>query len=174
MSRQLKRIKRKRIDSYFNKGIIVDTGPLILLLAGNYNVDVIGKTKLTKGYDVEDYEILFKFISKFGAIIVTPQTLAEVSNIINTKEPSNNFENFLRKTINILSDSKEVYVKKDIILSSNEVFKLGITDSSILLCSERYDKVILTKDLKLSLLCRSKGIPVVHFDELRDEIWSSM
>ena len=71
MKTKLMSVREKNIVSYFKKGIIVDTGPLIFLLAGNYNYDLIGKTQLTRQYTKEDFEILSGFISKFRKVIVT-------------------------------------------------------------------------------------------------------
>ena len=164
-------IREKNIRSYFRKGIIVDTGPLILLLAGYYNYDTIGKNKLTEEFTTDDFDILFKFLSNFRGIIVTPHVLAEVSNLINTKVNKSDFTDFIERITEKLSRFKEVYIKKDEILAGEEVKKVGITDAGILLACEKRDNLILTKDFKFENLCISKGLPVIHFDKLREESW---
>lgn len=165
--------KEEIIRSYLNKDIIVDTGPLILLLAGNYNLDLIGKSQLTREFNKYDFELLQYFISKFRKVIVTPQILAEVSNIINTKRINGKFSDFIEKTINILLQSKEIYINKNEILAREEIKKVGVTDTGIILCCEKNDQMILTKDFEFVGICRSKGLPVIHFDELREMAWSS-
>jgi len=164
-------IREKDIRLYFRKGIIVDTGPLILLLAGYYNYDSIGKSKLTAEFIKRDFDILTSFLSKFRKIIVTPHVLAEVSNLINTRVHKSDFADFIEKIIENLSDFKEVYVQKDEIISREELKKVGITDTGILLACERDNNLILTKDFRFKGLCISKGLPVIHFDRLRAESW---
>jgi len=164
-------IREKNIQSYFRKGIIVDTGPLVLLLAGYYNYDSIGKSKLTAEFTKGDFDILTSFLSKFRKIIVTPHVLAEVSNLINTRVHKSDFADFIEKITEILSDFKEVYVQKDEIISREELKKVGITDTGILLACERDNNLILTKDFSFKGLCISKGLPVIHFDRLRAESW---
>ena len=164
-------IREKNIRSYFRKGIIVDTGPLILLLAGYHNYDTIGKNKLTAEFTKADFDILMGFLSNFRGIIVTPHVLAEISNLINTKVNKSDFTDFIEKTIEELLRFKEIYIQKDEILAGEEVKKVGITDAGILLACERDNNLILTKDLKFEGMCRSKGLPVIHFDKLRAESW---
>ena len=164
-------IREKDIRLYFRKGIIVDTGPLILLLAGYYNYDSIGKSKLTAEFIKRDFDILTSFLSKFRKIIVTPHVLSEVSNLINTRVHKSDFADFIEKIIENLSDFKEVYVQKDEIISREELKKVGITDTGILLACERDNNLILTKDFRFKGLCISKGLPVIHFDRLRAESW---
>jgi len=92
-------IREKNIQSYFRKGIIVDTGPLVLLLAGHYNYNSIGNSKLTAEFEKGDFDILTSFLSKFRKIIVTSHVLAEVSNLIITKVNKGNFADFIEKII---------------------------------------------------------------------------
>ncbi len=164
-------IREKNIQSYFGKGIIVDTDPLVLLLAGYYDYDSIGKSKLTAEFTKGDFDLLTSFLSKFRKIIVTPHVLAEVSNLINTRVNKTDFADFIEKIIETLSDFKEAYVQKDEIISREELKKVGITDTGILLACERDNNLILTKDFQFKGLCISKGLPVIHFDRLRAESW---
>ncbi len=166
-------IREKNIRTYFRKGIIVDTGPLVLLLAGYYNYDLIGKSKLTAEFTKGDFDILTSFLSKFRKIIVTPHVLAELSNLINTRVNKSDFADFIERIIEKLSDFKEAYVQKDEIISREELKKVGITDTGILLACERDNNLILTKDFQFKGLCISKGLPVIHFDSLRAESWFS-
>jgi hypothetical protein len=171
MNFKLSLFGKKDEEYYFRNGIILDTKPFLFYLAGRYDFDSIGKTPLTEEYRKEDFEILNDFISKFKRIVITPQILAEVSNIINTKIPKNNFVIFINKIIKILLDAEEMYINKNDILKREEI-KLGITDVSILTLCERSDQIILTKDLVFANLCLDKGLPIIHFDWLRSLYWS--
>lgn len=166
------RVAGRPLVTYFRKGIILDTGPLLFFLAGNYNFDSISRTPLTKEYTQEDFLLLQNFIGKFRKIITTPQILAEVSDIAENKL-DRGFSDFIKKIIEILLDSEEVHIEKNKILVNEQIGKFGVTDVSIILSSEKNNQFILTKDLDFALLCQSKNLPVLHFDWLRGSFWSS-
>lgn len=71
-----------------------------------------------------------------------------------------------------LIEFKEVYIHKDRILSNEELKKIGITDTGILITSQQENTIILTKDFKFESICKSKGLPIIHFDKLRELYWS--
>lgn len=171
MKSDLISVTQKNIKSHFKKGIIVDTGPLILLMGGYYNYDLIGKTSLTYEFTKEDFELLVRFLNNFREVIITPQILAEISNRVNNKLPKDKFADFIEKTIKYFVSFKEEYIKKNDILSRIELRKVGFTDISILLSSEKDNYLILTKDWKFKGMCFSKGLPVIHFDKLRTADW---
>lgn len=161
---------KKNEEYYFRKGIIIDTKPLLFYLAGSCDFESIGKAPLTEEYTKEDFELLNNFILNFKKIVITPQILAEVSNIINTKIPKSNFVEFINKIVNILLKSEEVYINKNDILKRKEL-KFGVTDAITLTVCERSDQIILTKDLPFANLCSSNGLPVINFDALRGYSW---
>ena len=163
----LAKIYYEEYKKYFGKNIILDTGPLLFLLESIYNNSSIGKTPFTKGYSLKDFETLTNFLSNFKGVMITPQILAEVSNLINNRLSRNDFYDFMNKIVKNLLKYEEVYIKKEDILVKEDTKILGITDIGIFLSGEKTKHMILTKDLKLSDFCRSKGVAVIHFDELR-------
>jgi len=166
------RVAGKPLITYFRKGIILDTGPLLFFLAGNYDFDSIGRMPLTKEYKQEDFLLLQNFIKKFRKIIITPHILAEVSDIAEN-ELDAHFLDFVNRIKKILLDSEEARIKKNEILENEQIGKFGVTDVSIILSSKTNNQFILTKDLPFALLCQSKNLPVFHFDWLRELSWSS-
>jgi hypothetical protein len=163
------------LDNSFVRGgknLVIDTGPLLFLLAGYHKHGSIGKTELTQEYTKDDFDLLMCFISNFRHIIVTPHILAEVSNLVNTRIHRNEFRSFMETVIRILSDYQEVYIEKDKVFTKDEIRWLGITDVGILMAAGIDNSVILTKDFNLSRLCEKKDLSVVHFDKLRELSWS--
>lgn len=172
MKSDLFSVTQKNIRACYRKGVLVDTGPLLLLILGCYNYDLIGKLPLTEEFTKNDFDLLDRFLNNFKTIVITPQILAEISNHINTKLPKNHFSDFIEKTISAFHSLEEDYVGKNLLLSRVELKKIGFTDMSILLSCEKEGYLILTKDLKFEGICLSQGLPVIHFDKLRASSWT--
>lgn len=160
------------IKDYFGKDIIIDTGPLILFLSGVYNYESIGKNSLTKEFSKEDFRLLSEFLRNFKKIIITPHVLTEVSNLVNNKLPKNYFKDFIVKVLKDIKDMKEVTINKEEITSKEILKEIGVADTSILICCEKENKLILTKDFNLSLRGQKKEMPIIHFDTLRAIEWN--
>ncbi len=162
------KIYLKNKTKYFGKNLLLDTGPLLFLLGSLMDIKKIGETLLTKGYTQEDFEKLQYFISKFDKIIITPQILLETYHLIKRDiKNKNNFEKFIEESIKKLKELGELHIEKNKILDKKEFIYIGITDMSLLISSEETDQMILTKDFPFAELCRKRGLPIIHFDEIR-------
>ena len=159
------------IRKYVNKPIIFDTGPLLFYLAGSKDPNKIGKEKISQGYTKEEFELLINFASLFSEIIVTPNILAECSNLINRDINKNKFEPFMSSSTNLFEELNEKYIEKNVIIKNSDFPRLGFTDISLMECAKNSGNLLLTKDLSLKLACISKSIPVLHFDTLRELSW---
>ncbi|PKP55327.1 MAG: hypothetical protein CVT89_08805 [Candidatus Altiarchaeales archaeon HGW-Altiarchaeales-2] len=71
--------------------IVIDTGPLLVILAGLYGHNTITKFS----YSNDDFKILKEFLKNVSRIFITPQVLAEVSNLVNTKIEKEFFYDFI-------------------------------------------------------------------------------
>jgi len=109
---------------------------------------------------------------KSREIVVTPQVLAEVSNLANNRLKEANISNFLTNSINILMNAHEDYIEKDKILKrANEVAKFGITDTSLIEASSSdSSRLLLTSDEKLFYYCSGNDIPAIHLNSLKNLI----
>ena len=68
-------------DFFKFKEVIIDTNVLLLLLMGLYN-----KKELVKlNYKEEELALLVEFLRNFDRKVVTPQVLAEISNLAENK-----------------------------------------------------------------------------------------
>ena len=67
-------------DFFKFKEVIIDTNVLLLLLMGLYN-----KKELVKLNYKEELALLVEFLRNFDRKVVTPQVLAEISNLAENK-----------------------------------------------------------------------------------------
>jgi rRNA-processing protein FCF1 len=149
------------------KFLLLDTGPLLLYLVGFYNTKYLSIIN----YNSQDHALLVDFL-KYREIVVTPQVLAEVSNLANKRLKEANFSNFFINSINILMNAREDYIEKDKILKrADEVAKFGITDTSLIEASARdSSRMLLTSDEKLFYYCSGNDIPAIHLNSLKNMV----
>ena len=155
------------ISKYHQKGIIIDTNLLILLIVGSLGEEALSRCKLTKSseYKYKDFLILEEILKNFKNIIITPHILSEISHHL-IKDNSDNSEIF-RAIISKLSNIVEEHVKKDIILSQGVSVKLGIIDGSITeLCLNKKIPVI-TDDGPLSGFLGHLGVEHININHIR-------
>jgi hypothetical protein len=85
------------IESYRQRGILIDTNILLLWLVGSVNRQRTSKFNRTQQFTVEDYDILLRLLEYFfPKIITTPNILTEVNTLANQlgePERSQCFEN---------------------------------------------------------------------------------
>lgn len=148
-----------------SKSLLIDTGPLSLLLVGAYNTRYLDKFIIeSKKVDKKDFELLVNFLQGLE-ILVTPHVLAETNNIVENKIGKRNFKDFIEKNMLFIKDSLiELYISKDEIFNTNVVLKFGVTDTSLFLASK--SKILLTMDWALRNYCKSKNIAALHLDEV--------
>ena len=150
------------MDDFFKfKEIIIDANVLLPLLIGLYNKRELGKFN----YREEDFALLVEFLRNFDRKVVTPQVLAEISNLAATKLKAK-FPDFIKNSIRTLMTLKERYMNKnDILQKEKEVQDFGITDTSLIEAVNR-DRLLLTADGTLFGYCSNNKIPVIHLDTL--------
>ena len=97
---------------------------------------------------------------------VTPQVLAEASNIAKSRLKEERFSRFINSSIALLLGLGEEYIEKNEILKRTELSKFGITDTSLISVTER-NKLLLTDDGPLFWYCYGCNVPTVHLDNIR-------
>ena len=63
-------------------GYFVDANLLVLLVAGSVDRRIIAKHRRLREFTEEDYEALMEFVGQANAVLVTPNTLTEASNLL--------------------------------------------------------------------------------------------
>lgn len=147
--------------------ILLDTNLLVLFVVGTASRGYIEKHKRLTEFTVEDYDALLKIISAAPAVLVTPNTLTETSNLssyIGDPAKSHVFE-VLRS---IVASSEETYVPSQKASERPEFVRLGLTDASLIEISSD-ETTVLTADLDLYLAVVSKGSPAINFNHVRDQ-----
>lgn len=69
------------LESYRQKGILVDTNILLLYFVGSVNPKRISQFKRTNQFNVDDFQLLVQILGYFQKIVTTPNILTEVSNL---------------------------------------------------------------------------------------------
>lgn len=141
--------------------IVLDTGPLLLYLIGLFSQ----KDLFRIGYDQRQFILLLQFLSG-KEVFVTPQVLAEVSDLAENELKSEKFSKFIVRSIGPLLSLNEEYIEKDTILKKIKVLSdFGMSDTSLICVAEK-DILLLTGDFPLYGYCMNKKIPVTHLDGL--------
>lgn len=162
--------KYKHLLNIKTKNLLVDTGPLALLLVGLYKSEKLKEFQIdSKRFDEEDLNLLVNFLRGIN-LFITPQILAETNNIIGKFMVKEQFKELLKNNMLFLKDRLvEVYIHKNEILNNDLVLKLGITDMSIFLSAR--DKAVLTIDWRLKNICNENSIQAYHLEEITSFKW---
>lgn len=153
------------LESYKQKGILVDTNILLLYFVGSVNPKRISQFKRTNQFNVDDFERLVQILGYFQKIVTTPNILTEVSNLagqLTDPERSLCFNALAMATATLT----EVYVPSNVATNSVQFTRFGITDCGI----EQIAKgsyLVLTDDFKLSSYLSTLQIDIINFNHLR-------
>jgi hypothetical protein len=157
---------RELIKRNLDKGILLDTTPLLLLIVGIYDEEWIHKFKHTSEiFTDRDYQILAGLVDKFRKIVTTPNILTEACNLLG-QAPEKIKIDFL-KVLAILAKKFSERRKSNKKLFKQRYFtKFGLTDSSII--EDAKDKyLVLTTDFPLSGYLEHIGADVINFNHIR-------
>ena len=149
--------------------LLVDTNILLLYIVGSLGPDRIARHKRTDTFTIEDYWLLDGLLRKFGGIVVTPNILTEVSNLLGyTDEKTRG--NLLILLGSLVRIFEEHYVRSMEAVEAAEFSRLGLADASILSCPTE-DLTVLTDDIHLYLALEKRGVAVINFNHLRERAW---
>jgi len=167
----MKQVKSKMCPKWkVNKDtspIFIDTGPLLLLLIGIYDKELIGSAKRVNKYKQIHFDLLFRFLVR-RKVLVTPGILAEVSNFSKQVVGSKKFNEFVKSNLEDLRSLGECHISKDIIIETDEFLRFGYTDASILLAIRENRASIITDDYPLYSKCKKIGINCTHINMLEE------
>ncbi|MGK7938793.1 MAG: PIN domain-containing protein [Crocosphaera sp.] len=159
----------KLLNIYRNKGILIDTNILLLLIVGSSNRKRISKFKRTEQFVPEDYDLLIKLINLFPTIITTPNILTEVNSLTNQiGEPERS--KCLTIFAQLIAEIEEFSLSSQDIIKNNGFVKFGLTDCGIIEVSKN-QYLVLTDDFKLFNYLQKLGIDAINFNHLRFYLW---
>ena len=159
-------------------GIILDSNLLLLFLIGNYNSQLIDNynpiSKSRQDYSVDDFERLKQILKLFlNKIIITPQIIAEVSNLTITGNRSAYGEQllgYIKAVISLMQEMTEHHQSSNCLwgMEIKIISEFGFTDLTILELAKEKRLPILTDDFPFFSLAISKKIPTFRFSDYKN------
>lgn len=162
---------QRLIVQYCNKGILLDTNLLLLLLVGFADPLLVGDFKRTRNqqFAETEFSLLEGIVKMFSKIVTTPHILAETSNFIfqldDKKRPM-----VLKIAKDAIQSFKERRPESKNLVQSDYFLRFGLTDSSVLdLPPKSY--LVLSVDAGLVIALQKKGVDAINFNHLRQLNW---
>ena len=157
------------IAGYRDKGVLIDTNLLLVLLVGNINPRWVGKLGKTEKYNTEDYEKIRDALAQFRCFITTPQVLTETGNLLKRNCPNTNTFLDLSLELRRFVFSKATRETRGLsmrIMDHPAFVDFGYADAAILhAAAGKY--LVFTDDGPLFNRAYSCGVDVLPFDWLR-------
>jgi rRNA-processing protein FCF1 len=152
-----------------NTVILIDTNLAILLCVGHSGPANIAKHKRLSAFDANDYDVLLDMLSKAIGVVFSPYVLSETSNLV--RQIANPLKYQLAEILRaLILQGDEIQTRCTAIVNDSQYVQLGMTDVALLSVLEQRDDVILmTVDLDLCLAAQSRGLPVINFNNVRDQ-----
>lgn len=148
------------IKKYRDNGVFIDSELLIFYIVCKTDIRLLGKTKITKQYDENDYILISEFVEAFNNKITSPHILTETSDLLGE---NNDFHLTLKEYINSAVEKNIPSVE---IAKSESFLALGLADSAIIEISKA-SYLVLTDDNDLYGYLSTKGIDAVKFSYLK-------
>lgn len=159
-------------------GWFVDANLLVLLVVGATGRDLIPKHRRLRQFAEQDYDLLVNLIAtatsaaqrddsvEAGAVLVTPNTLTEASNLLDQHQDPERRHFF--HTLRILIERNREVVVKSVTASAMPVFsRLGLADA-VLVETASAETPLVTVDLDLfHAVAKKDHRAAVNFTHLR-------
>ena len=157
------------ISQYREKGILIDTNLLLVLLVGNVDRRQVGRIAKTDKYNSEDYDRITNVLRRFNRFIIIPQVLTEAGNMLKRNCPTANtrldLDLELRRFVHAGASRESRALSKRITI--HPAFEdLGYADAAILNAAAGRH-LVFTDDGPLQSRAWSSGVDVLPFDWLR-------
>lgn len=125
--------------------VVIDANLLVLLIVGGVDRRLVGRHRRARIFEPEAYDLLLDLLHQTPRpAIVTPNTLTEVSNLLEDKGD----RRFLRRLKAFVESSEEIVVASSTASNNREYERLGLSDA-VLLEIATDQSPLLTADLDL-------------------------
>jgi hypothetical protein len=153
------------INTYKDKGLLIDTNLLLLLFVGLHSRKGIQRFKRTSQFTPEDFDCLARVVQLFKQVVTTPSVLTEVSNLLGQLPESVRLPVFEVFSVGIHTFQEQFTPSRE--LAQESCFpKFGLTDAGIVE-SAKGKFLVLTDDFRLAGYLKRRGIDVINFNHLR-------
>lgn len=156
------------ISRYRNRGVLLDTNLLMLLLVGVYDRDQVERTgRIRDRFRAEDFDILVAVLDQFETRVTTPHVLTETSNLL-AQQLSGYVKNEVFAIFARLAstDWQEEREASSALVNVPEFPWLGLTDVAISKAA-RDSYLVLTDDAPLANHLGRLQVDVLNFTYLR-------
>ncbi|OUP06024.1 hypothetical protein [Collinsella sp. An2] len=134
------------------RSIALDSNVLTLFIVGLYNRNAISKHRRLKAYEASHFDKLVALIESFDYLVTTPQSLAEVSNLLDfDKQSARHTMGLLKGLLQGASSQDEIHEQlfpSRLIVEEESYMWLGLADASFVQLAKRGVPVI-TADARL-------------------------
>lgn len=130
----------------------IDSNLLVLLVVGSVDRGQVGKHRRAQSFTPEDYDRLLGMINALKRVLVTPNTLTEASNPLESRDD----RRFLDRLRLVIEGSEEIVVVSAAAARNTAFPRLGLTDAALLEAVSE-ERPLITADLDLFLAASSKG-----------------
>ncbi len=133
---------------------VLDTSPLLVYVVGAFDKHNLTKISYqSRSFDISDFEYLSQFL-RGNKVYVTPQILAELSNVIENSLGPELHQNCMHATALLIRDGLlELYVPKNDLLLVECTAKFGFADASLFCSTDLVDATIITGDFPFYGFC---------------------
>ncbi len=146
--------------------VVLDTNLLVLLVVGLQDRAAIARHKRLAAYTSEDFDILSSMIRSASAVLLTPNTLTEASNLLGKADrQALAFRALLGQLVKLQG---ERYIQSTQAVEHVAFHRLGLTDAALLTLLDEIpdDAVLLTADLGLYLTANGAGRQALNWNHL--------
>lgn len=145
----------------------MDTSPFLVLVVGSFDPNLLGGTPYLKAYTPEDFGLLEEFVTRFDVMAITPHVATETAHFIG-KISKYGWPEVRIRFIEAIHRISEIAVGSRAAATRREFAWLDLADCTLLEAAGPHD-VLLTSDAPLALQRQRLGLPVVNFNQLRDQ-----
>jgi hypothetical protein len=149
------------------KGALIDTNLLTVIVVGALGVGEIEKFKRTNEYTTDDFAGLDSLLASFGWLAATPSVIAETCNIIDWLNGKKK-QAALSCLATYVQRLEEHSIESKTLVETPIYFKLGITDAALFHFSRNENLVLVTADLPLYGYASGMGVECINFNHIRD------
>lgn len=148
-------------------GLLIDTNFLILLLIGRHGADKIRLCSRTSKYTVNDYLFIESMLATGAKLILTPHSLAEISNLTFDKLfHGEGLKRYFTHVVTAITNADERFVEKEVLLAEDNLLRFGFTDMANVIVAKG-GCAVLTEDDDLFKHLLSLDYPVMNLDIIR-------
>ena len=145
--------------------VVLDAKLLTLFIVGATSAEYISRHKRLRPYTRTDFELLISLLRPASGVLLTPNTLSEVSNWLGyIDDPARTL--IFGRFRELIQSTEERYIESKRAVARNEFNRLGLADAALLdLAADSH--TLLTDDFDLYRAALDQDFPVINFTHIR-------